>query len=161
MKTILTASIILLSFNVFAAECQGPVVVPSYNCITPDGKTDLRFSVMEFQTCEDGKITELDRYVSLMKFDGSQIIMVPEEEIQVKFEAERRYYDRAHRVDDLTFIHPTSVTAEYQGLRIELDLPNKLVPIYRGSLERHMPGTFKLSKAGRSVTGKLSCSIFN
>lgn len=153
MKHFIFSAILLLSLPAFAkSECQDFIAVPSYQCLNIQGDYDLRFSIMEFQTCEQGKITKLDRLVTLIKVKGSDVLSIPEEAIDVEYESERRYYDRSNRVDDLTFIYPKSATASHEGKTYRLALSNKKMPL---------SGKFEvLNSQGKIVkTGKLSCDV--
>lgn len=163
MKKLLIASLALISLSAFSAsECQGIMVVPSYTCINPDSGVDLRLSVMEFQTCENGKIVDLDRTESVINFSNNENQM-DGENLEIVYQDSRSYYDRANRVDDLTFIKPVSVKATFGTKTITMALSNRLKPIFEGSPDLHIPGTFKiLNKSGKvEKNGKLTCAIIH
>lgn len=153
----------MLSLNVMAAaECQGEMVVPMYSCINPAGGMDVRLYIMEFQTCSKGKIVELDRTVSVMNFENAGD-EVEGADVQIQFQAERSYHDRARRVDDVTFQKPVSARASFGEQKIEMTFSNRLEPMFAGDLQHHMPGTFRiLSRTGKVIrSGKLSCDIIH
>jgi len=161
MKSIFFASLALLSLSAMAApECQGEMMVPSYNCINPQAGQDLRLYIMEFQTCVNGKIVELDRTVSVMNFSNTGDDLEATD-VQIEYQAKRSYHDRARRVDDLTFLKPISAVATFGDKTAHLTMTNKLQPMFAGDQSFHMPGSFKIvNAAGVTIkSGKLSCFI--
>lgn len=161
MKSILFASLALLGLSAAAApECSGEMMVPNYSCINPKAGSDIRLYIMEFQTCKNGKIVELDRRVDMMNFSltGDAIDGT---DLEIQYQDKRSYYDRARRVDDLTFLMPVSAQATFGTKRVEMTITNKLRPMYEGDQSYHLPGSFKIiSAAGKVVeSGKLSCFL--
>jgi hypothetical protein len=163
MKTLLVLSTFLLmtSASFAESECQGEMVVASYNCINLKPGLDVRLNIMEFQTCEEGKITELTRNVTVMKFGGDLAEPSPEI-IDVVYSPERVLYEPTERVDHLTFLYPVSLKAQDGKNTIVMNMTNKLQPIFKGSYDKHMPATLEyFNESGALLKkGNLSCTLF-
>jgi hypothetical protein len=151
------------SMSFASTECSGEMMTPNYSCMNLMGGYDIRLSIIEFQTCENGKITELDRMCSLMIFGkNGDFTSIPESDLNITYNSERSTYDPEHSVGDLTFLYPTKVTASDETRNFSITLSNKLQPLPQNPLERHMPATFEVSdKSGKIIKrGNLSCSLF-
>lgn len=167
-KTLLTsvsmAIFLILSANAFGKECAGELVVPSMNCINLRGGTDVRLYIMEFQTCENGSITALDRSVLGMNVTSQSSVddihTINAENIEIAYAPKRVLIDPKERVDFLSFIMPKEVKMIDGETLIEMSVSDKLEADYEGASSTHFKGTFKVTKPnGKIVTGKLGCFV--
>ncbi|MBY0412619.1 MAG: hypothetical protein K2Q18_00565, partial [Bdellovibrionales bacterium] len=160
-----SVALMMLSMNTFSNECAGEMVVPSLTCMNLRGVgADVRLYMMEFQTCENGKIKELDRtttgmhVLSQRKIDD--IHTINSEEMEIIFADKRAYIDAENRADYLTFLMPKEVKMLDGDTVVEMKITDKLEPDYEGASSTHFKGTFKVTKAnGKVSTGKLGCFV--
>ncbi len=147
--------ILLSAFNLQAQECDGEVVVPSLTCLNPMGGADVRLYIMEFQTCQNGKIIELDRNIIGMN-DGNAVYG---SDIQITYSESRQKIDAANRVDHLSFLMPKEVKMIDGNQSIEMMISTKTAVDGSGSL--HYLGSFKTFKTDGTLDkkGKLICSV--
>lgn len=146
-----------------APECSGEIAVPLYHCINLAGAPDVRLYVQEFQTCENGKITENERSVSAYYFLDPSPDAEPESEevvTDIKFASSRTTIP--DRGDDLTFVMPVSATIKAQGSVFKFKMTTVEADNYKNAPDdqRHYLGTFEQRDAkGKVTTGKLACFI--
>ena len=145
-------------------ECSGELATPLYHCLNLAGATDVRLYVQEFQTCENGKITEFSRTVNAFYFVDSSPDAEPESEevvTDIKFAANRT--TAPDRGDDLTFTAPTSATIRAKDSIFKFKMTTKLADNYNQAPEdqRHYVGTFEqLNTNGKVITtGQLACFV--
>lgn len=168
MKTTFMALMMMFSFSALAdlnKECSGEIVVPSLSCINPMPGADVRLYIMEFQTCQDEKITELDRSISGMNVVSRRSVddihSITAENIEVTFAEERVLIDAHDRVDNLSFQMPTDVKMTDGDQTIQMKITTKKAPDYEGASSRHFTGSFKVVDSAGKVTknGKLACFV--
>ncbi|MBC7715101.1 MAG: hypothetical protein H7177_17275 [Rhizobacter sp.] len=167
----LSALMLLASANSFATtystpghECRDEIATPGLTCINPVGGADVRLYIIEFQTCKDGNISELDRSILGMNVVSQKrvddIHTIDADNISIQYAEKRILIDAKNRVDDLSFLMPKTATIVDGDQTIEMSVSDKTEPDYEGSLDSHYVGAFKLSKAnGKVVKGKLICSV--
>ncbi len=152
-------------------QCSGEIVVVSYNCANMmEGsnslaKDDIRFYLMEFQACENGKIKELDRSIMGLyvkdQADPSLVYGIYDDKIKVNYSEQRTTLP--DRVDDLTVLAPKSATMAVGDLRFNLSMTTEKAPDFEGASDdqSHFIGSYqKLNNKGQLLGGgELSCSI--
>lgn len=155
MKNLIVLAVLLLgTFSIQARECEGQMIVPSFSCLNPMSGADVRLYIMEYQTCANGKIVELDRTVMGMN-EGEAIT---EANISIVFTAARTKIDAERRVDNLTFLMPKEVTMVMEGAVIDISVSETSKIDSNGNF--YFPGTFSVKKSnGKVKNGKLICSV--
>lgn len=168
MKTTFMALMMMFSFNALAdlnKECSGEIVVPSLSCINPMPGADVRLYIMEFQTCQDEKITELERSLTglnvVSKRSVDDIHSITADNIEITYAEKRTLIDAQDRVDNLSFQMPTDVKMIDGDQTIVMKITNKTAPDYEGATSRHFTGSFKVVDASGKITknGKLACFV--
>jgi hypothetical protein len=164
-----SAVLMIFSSSILARECSGDIVVPSLTCLNPMAVAgaDVRFHMMEFQTCKGGKITELDRssaglyIVSETKLDDMHSIET--ENMDITYSDKRTLIDAKYRVDYLSFLMPTEIKMYDGDKTIEMTITNSTEPDFKGAGEdqNHFKGSFKIRKADGRIyrKGKLICFV--
>ena len=154
MKKLILFVALLSAYSLQARECEGRMIVPSFSCLNPMNGADVRLYIMEYQTCEKGKIVELGRSVTGMN-DGEAIT---ESTISIEYASTRTKIDAERRVDNLTFLMPKVATMVMEGAVIDISVSEKSKIDSNGNF--FFPGTFVVKKAdGKEKKGKLICSV--
>lgn len=165
MKHVLFTALAFAGVRALAADCQGEMVTPIYMCTHTEAGTDIRLYVQEYQTCENGKITRLDRdYNGLYNHaegTAADSAMINQDQVQITFAPQRtRVPDRA---DDLTMDYPTAATLTVPDGRVEMQMTTTIAPDYEGATtdEEHYVGTFQRYdvKGAKLEEGPLSCFV--
>lgn len=156
---------IILASHVQAQECSGDQAVASFICTTTTQNPDIRLYISEFQTCENEKITKLDRSVLGMSVISQSslddIHTIGAENISINYVDKRILIDAGNRADYLSFLMPTDVTMIDGKTIIEMKVTDVMEPDYEGSDQFHFKGTFKmLTKGSLPQEGKLFCFVY-
>lgn len=170
---ILSTLALVFSANSFAQtfapknrECAYEIAVPSFNCFNPRG-ADVRLYIMEFQTCKDNSITQLDRSITgmniLSQYKLEDLHSISSDDIVINYSDKRILIDADNRVDNLSFLLPTDVTMKDGDNTIEMKITNKTEPDFQGAAsdQVHFKGTFQILKADGQIAkkGKLNCFV--
>jgi hypothetical protein len=143
MKYFLVISIIILSFSLNAKDCSGKSVVPYFSCVNPQ-QPDVRFYLMEFQTCKNGSITELARtFIGMSEED-----IIEESQINIVYAKERILIDPKNRTDSLTFLMPENIVMKDGANTIIMKIKNE-------------QGTFETTSSNGNIlsSGMLDCFV--
>lgn len=174
MKHSLLAILFICSTSLFAEtlatkghECSGEMAVPSFNCLNPVGGADVRLYIMEFQTCKNNNIEELDRTVTGMNIVSDKSVddihSIGSEDITINYSSNRVLIDAKNRVDNLSFVMPTDAIIKDGTTTIEMKISNQTELDFKGAAsdQVHFKGTFKIIKADGNVSkkGKLQCFV--
>lgn len=155
----------LMTFTngLYAQECSDEQVVASLICTTTNAP-DIRFYLNEFQTCQNGKITDLERSMMgmnvLSQTSVDDIHTIDAESISIEFADKRVLIDAESRVDYLSFLMPTSITMLDGDSTIEMKVTSILEPDYEGSDRFHFAGSYKLKTKKHLTEGKLFCFVY-
>lgn len=173
-KILITSIALFASIHIMAQsipdkshECSGELVVPSITCINPNGGNDVRLYMEEFQTCQDGNITNFDRSIlgmnnTIYEDSSSEVRTIFSENIDIDYSENRILIDEKDRTDNLSFILPTKAILHDEGTEIEMIITDQMAPDYEDADTFHFIGKFtKTQKDGKISRGELNCSINN
>lgn len=154
MKKIITILSLMMIYSTMAfsqtPECSGEIVVPSLVCTTLNDP-DIRLYMLEFQTCQNEKIVQLDRHIlGMTVFSPNEIHTIMEEDITIAYAEKRSLIDPENRVDNLSFLLPRDVKIIDGETTIEMKV----------NYDKEFKASFKMTGSnGEVLEGPLDCSV--
>lgn len=146
------------SFNTWAAtECQGSVQAPTLYCVNPRAGPDVRLSLNETQTCENGKILDVIQDVTAFLSDDVEIQTLSSQEITVKYENKRTQFP-----GDFSFKLAKKAAFQINKKSFNIEISKKIEMDYEGAPAEqwHFVGSFtQKNSVGKVTVGKLNCYI--